>query len=394
MYEHKTASPVFPTGGSMHSKDTFKSTAEEDAERKKDRPQFGFESMSAGQVAPSVPVQKTGNSAVEMVNDIHTTGLLTPQDNFTGRSKEKFGVGERINLDISSVDTDYIVKPFLLRQRDFDIKYDNIPAPKGYDPQKRYDEAVAAHKKQENENKYPSAEKLGGFQWSATGGGVFAPDPGNTGKTVYTAPEKGGTVTLNLKSIKSGNIVFSKSIQVAEPNAGYVKRNAATPLWHQSNHVSAGFIGDFYIGPKDVSFSAIQMKEGVCSSTVTGTGGFQPQEHDPGSAGFADVLKPANSTDGSKAMLYDRAQMAYTAARSKNTGGHTIAHSTFTWQIPWIYRVNRSSSGKIFTHARQYGEGFASGKMSVSKADSGLFSCELNDPEFNQAPYIVHSPLP
>lgn len=396
--EHKPAAPV-SIGNHMHEKNKNAEIIKEaDPEKKKKKEGEGNEMMGQTSVGQTKQVPSASAALDNKDENISVKGILTALDNFPGRSKEKFGVGEKINLDIAPEGTDlkYIEKPFPLTYKMFDVKYDKIPAPKGFDPEGDYKKAAAAHDAQEYANKHPATSTLGGFQWEAVGGGKLAADPKNTGKTVYTAPETGAAVTLNLKSVKSGKIVFSKSIQVVAPDHLNVKRNTvqAPQLWHLAKHVSAGFAADFYLTPNNVSFSAVLFEEGVCGATVTGTGGFAAHDHDPGTAGPFPVSMPANSTDGSKAGLLDRAQMLYAAALSKNTGGKTIAHSTFKWMIPGLYKVGPKGKVHTFTHTEQFAEGYTTGKMDVSKGGSGKFSRELNDPEVNSAPYIIYPPLP
>ena len=411
--EHKPVNQPVSTGKSSSENKNSQVSMEADPEEKKRKgdPQFGFSGlvMNHGQTNPGSGMRGGAPTAKAAATEhtylsadgVKTKGVLSPVDNFSGRSKVRYGVGEKINLDITSTDTDYIPPMYMVKKNDYYGTYDNVKYPSNrptYEEAKANWEAEQA--KKDEPLIHPSAEKLGGFQWSASAG-TLARDEGNTGRTVYTAPDTATSVTLSLKRVKTGTIVYTKTIQIVAPDSGYVKRNTSlTPkLWHLANHVSAGFLGDFFLTPRDVSFSAVKHKEGVCTATVVGTGGFVAHDHDPADD-WQPVLMPKNSSDGSEVEtpepgteVADQAQMLYSAANSRNTGGKKIIPSTFTWNIPWIYKVGNGQA-HTFTTVKQYGEGYDTGKMDVSKGGSGTFSQELNDPEFNVSPYKVYPAYP
>jgi hypothetical protein len=362
---------------SVKNKKTTEGNAVAEEKKKKQDPQFNFGSLINKQ---SNVGQTTTNPDATKEYPIKTEGILTPVDNFAGRSMERFGVGEKIVLDTKSTDTNYVPALFPLRLRDFTSVYDNIPTPKGYNPQASYDKERIAFENAAKEKKHPTAAALGGFQWSAVGGGEIEINI-KTGKTTFIAPALAGSITLNLKSIRSGKIVFSKNIKIIEPNSGSVTRNESIPLWHINGRVSAGFIGNFFLGPKDVSFSAVQFLEGTCPSVLTG--GFlkyAPLIHIPGEKPLA-VAPPNNIGEGSKMEGMDRAQISYLA-------GDKLKAGTMSWNIPWIYLLGKTK--KEFTKVLQSGNAEdITGKMYVSKDGSGSFSQEIKDPTFNQEPYSI-----
>jgi hypothetical protein len=246
--------------------------------------------------------------------------VLTPVDNFTGRSKKKFGVGEEIKLS-----------------------YVSAPA-----------NAAAA---------------LGGLRWSiAAGKGTLTPNvpANNDGQATFTADKDSGSVRLNL-SIAGGanaNKVLKKvKITVVKPSGAVMEQEPGTGILHRTGKAGVGFEGRTYLRPKNVSFSNIETREGEC--TGTGTGHLKYQDGLKHNTGIWLTIGTGNISKGCHENSVD----------TVDTGdykGPPFAYGTFVWPIPWQYRVG-SSAAKTFTTANHEERIYKSGKTKIRKAGSPWF---------------------
>ena len=218
--------------------------------------------------------------------------------------------------------------------------------------------------------------EIGGLTWYLLDGvGYLDADPGY-GTGVYDAGPSAGDVTfvLVVMSGPSAGVGFFNPYNrtVVEPSDAYMIKAPNTGVWHIQGYASVGFKGWAYLLPKEVSFSNIEWREGLCTGTGTGFfAGDTGEVHPTGS--WMDVGS-GNSTKGCRVQMTDTVE----------SGPHNSPYSagTFTWPIPWQYRVG-SGTEETFTTATHYETIDSTGAMTIEKKGAGPFPKQLNDPNSN-----------
>lgn len=223
------------------------------------------------------------------------TGVLTPRDNFAGRSPVRFGVGEVVDLSFFSVP----------------------PRP---------------------------ASAFGGLVWHKAAGGGALTAVTNAGTAVYTAPAIAGTAQLELRIASgpsAGSVVSTHPITLAIPSAVNITEVPGTapntpPI--PPGRWGAGFQGNVFVDPKDVSFQGVVFGEGTVSSVITGSfllplAGVHPvNTFGPGHGGNAATGTPVSPPpDG-----------IFSGSRGPagSVGGVPFCGvSDFLWAIPWEFSV-------------------------------------------------------
>jgi hypothetical protein len=274
---------------------------------------------------PTVYHGQVTNGRIETEQDarIRSTtiaGVLAPRENFQGRSITRLGLAEVADLSFTAT-----------------------PA--------------------------RSAESLGGLQWvlAAGDGNVVS---GNDGRGVFTAGSSPGGVRLELRVVSGlsvGRVVADLSVSVVAPHDA-VMRKDARPVKHTRNTSSVGFCGETLLRPADVSFSALDFREGATNAIATGyMSNSNGRAHPVGS--WFDV-EPATSGDGSKV---DSVDSVRTADRNPPYG-----EGDFLWSIPWQYHVG-TDPDVTFTIADQHATSDDTGRTTIEKKGAGPFA--KNPPE-------------
>jgi hypothetical protein len=252
------------------------------------------------------------------------TPVLTPHDNFAGRSNTRAGVGELIDLSFAAV-----------------------PA--------------------------ASAADFGGLRWFVgSGGGIVTGTGGNDGRGLYTAPSSGGLETLELKVASgpsTGLVVGSCTITIVEPSDAVMTQRPGSGILHLSGSWSCAFLGEIFLRPTDISFANIQMGEGTASAAASGfLSSLNGMLH---SAGPMCTVGPGDILQGCKVNTLDRVI----------TGklDPPFSDGDFLWSIPWLFAVS-GSGPKQFTTADHRATSDASGQATISKKGAGPFSRSANDP--------------
>lgn len=145
-----------------------------------------------------------------------------------------------------------------------------------------------------------------------------------------------------------------------------------TGIRHTMGLVGVGFKGRPYLEPRNVSFSNLTFREG----TATGTGsGFYSSlnglTHPLGS--FVSIGSCALAT-GCQILGVD---MVDTGDKSG-----PFSNGTFSWPIPWQYRVG-TGSAQAFTTATHLQHATSTGAADIQKAGAGPFTKQVNDATSN-----------
>lgn len=261
-------------------------------------------------------------------------GVLTPSDNFTGRSRTRFGVGETIDLSF-----------FSLPSR-------------------------------------PAAD-FGGLQWNLAAGGGTLTGITNAGTATYTAPAAAGPVTLELQvaaGATAGRVISTHVITVVIPNGvnmvavpgsapGFIGGTAFPPI--SPGSWGAGFLADVFIDPKDVSFRGVVFGEGTIPAVVTPPGSFLSifGAHPANTFGAAHG---GNATTGTQ-VSPPQDQAAFTRAPARTVFGLPVCGtSDFLWAIPWEFSV-AGGARTPFAVANQHATSTTFCDATVEKAGAGPF---------------------
>jgi len=273
--------------------------------------------------------------------------VLTPVDNFRGRSLTDFGVDERVNLT-------YNVKPA-------------IPA------------AVN------------DAKLLGGLKWSTIGagtrtsGGLLSAQIGD-GKATYTAPYSTDSssilkptrsstsvrLTLTVQDGFSTGCAVFKDITIHLPKA-HMKKDAARGDIKKSLVPCAGFYGNIFLDPKNVSFMTLHWQEAGGLATFTGLWVGDKAVHEPTTktAGTDMPITGGNLATGCQVTQIDTVHTKCGAGAFNITrpdAATTPDATTMHWPIFWQYRPADLSKEWIrFMIFHHKAEVYQNGKMTVTK---------------------------
>ena len=245
------------------------------------------------------------------------TATITPFDNFAGRSKVRFGAGERLDLSVK-------VEPTTTPPVD--------------------------------------------MEWVVKAGNVNVHNKDAKGTATAQCGPKGGAAVLELR-LKTGakTVLASKRFEVVAPEgAEFIK---ISDDYHVAGAASAGFVGQIRLLPTDVSFKGVEMREGA--APFEGSGCFKEAElkNAPESELIAKLkdsyayIHPVMGAwvkigAGNKSLGAD----TVTTAVSKWAGG-----GKFVWNIPWFYRVVGFAGDFKFTTAVHKATVDNAGTMTVSK---------------------------
>ena len=252
-------------------------------------------------------------------------GVLTPEDNFSGRSQTSYGIAEEVHLTCTMDPSDL------------------------------------------------TATQVGGLKWYKYSG-VGTVSGGSDGTGTYDAGAYAGSVNLFLR-VESGpcrayNKDYDKT--VVKPSGGFVVKKPSSNIWHIQNHLSVGLLTDFYITPDDVSFYNVDFKEGSCPpgeavGMLSGMGEHQAWGtwYDIIGNGENKVDLPANT---------DCAQMY----SDEVTDVSQYSYGSAYWDIPWKYKVG-VIEGTITT-MRQHFKTYYGGDHEVKKGNEGWHRVNHTDP--------------
>jgi hypothetical protein len=249
------------------------------------------------------------------------TGVMTPRDNFSGRSTTNLGLAEVADLSLTS--------------------------------------APAA-----------TATSVGGLRWFvASGAGTLT--GGDDGQATFTAGASPGSVRLELRvvsGLSAGAVMSTLNISVVAPNDGRMRKDPRA-VKHTHNTWSVGFCGETFLRPTNVSFSRIEFREGTTTAVATGYQASANGVVHPQGDWFA--VGAGNSTTGCQVDALD-------SVRTRDRPPPYSA-GDFLWAIPWQYRVG-TGTPETFTIANQHSTADDSGTATIEKKGSGAFSKVPSDP--------------
>jgi hypothetical protein len=265
-----------------------------------------------------------GNPTAVTVNVIvyELTGTLNAQDYFTGRSQDRYGLAEKVDLG-------FIATP-------------NV-----------------------------SANQMGGLSWLVSlGNGTISQN--TNGNFVYTAPNSPNTENIRIEVAsgpsKGNGITYLK--QVIAPNGAIGRQTPNTGVGHNQGLCDVGFSLEPFLFPTDVSFRQLSFAEGtVLPTTANGYYSDQANYWHP-RMGPASIIS-CDIVLGCKADFQDGPQ--------QRDGVPPCTNGTFIWDIPWEY-VLGTRQRIPFTTVRHHVFNIPNDKVTIEKAGVGPFTKAVSDP--------------
>ncbi|HKQ53960.1 MAG TPA: hypothetical protein VJT74_16410 [Pyrinomonadaceae bacterium] len=250
------------------------------------------------------------------------TGVLTPQDNFTGRSTTRYGLAELVNLSFTA-------KPAV------------------------------------------TAAQAGGLTWK-TVNAVGSATTSSNGISIYTAPPEPGTATLKLEVLSgpSKGLGPSYDREIVAPADVETRQTPGTNIGHFQDTCSIAFSLQAFLLPKDVSFDRLGFLEGEAIAVASGyyadLNGEVHQINGPQDVGGCNI------TTGCKGF----------EDIAGDTEGRTppYADGDFLWPIPWQYQVRVDLSPVTFFTANHHQTSDPAGTATIEKARVGPFSKMAPEP--------------
>jgi hypothetical protein len=194
------------------------------------------------------------------------------------------------------------------------------------------------------------------------------------GQATYNAPDTAQSVSLQLEVLdgpSKGTLVTS-NISIVAPSSAYMVQEPGTGIRHTMGVSGVGFKGRIYMEPRNVSFNRLQFREGTVNGTGTGFYSFlNNKSHDLGD--WADI--------GSCALVTGCHVLGVDMIDTGDKLG-PYSNGTFTWPIPWQYRVGVGAA-QSFTTGTHLQHINGAGTTDIQKAGAGPFTKLLNDPTSN-----------
>ncbi|SEL12326.1 eCIS core domain-containing protein [Nitrosovibrio tenuis] len=204
--------------------------------------------------------------------------------------------------------------------------------------------------------------------WSALHG-TIAPTSGTT--AIWTAPDK--AVITSVKAILATGKVCLRLMFVVTPNGANITEVPGTaPAFGTSPGLwGAGFQGNVFIEPKNVSFQRVVFGEGTVASVVTPAGGFQHNFTHP--ANTFGPGHPGSAPTGTPVSPPEDNIVTEIRAPVRVVGGVPICgNSDFLWAIPWEFSV--AGGPRIrFATANHHSTSTLSCDASIEKGGAGPF---------------------
>ncbi len=308
-----------------------------------------------GTVSFSVPTSSPGDVTIsassadaspqsKVGHAVSVNAVLTPVDNFSGRSQTSYGVYENVNLSLTT-------------------------SPSGYE------------------------SKIGTPQWTGTGDGITSDYGGGSG--LFFAGDVAGSATVTL-SITSGPLAgktFSKSRTVVAPSGVTLVQTGGVK--HTQGTASAGFDALTYFTPTNVSFDDAEEEEeytaaeenaGKQGPVGVGTGAYSYLNGRQHPGGGYSRGGSGNITTG--------CLIGTDHIRTGNLAVPISQDGDFTWVIPRDYEVAGGSTTPgttvhsaytSCTHHQHVTKTDANGNTvtTISKGGIGPLSTNSKDPTSN-----------
>jgi hypothetical protein len=238
--------------------------------------------------------------------------VLTPFDKFSGHSKVRFGVGEEVKVDVTET---------------------------------------------------PPSNPAPSLEWSVKSGSAAVHNGKVAGQGTLKCGNKPGAVVLELRNTKDKSLVATQRLEVVAPTGAQFK--------HKPINVAhgAGFQGEIYLEPTDVSFKWVEMREGEAPYEGTGCFAKVKLADDELAKSYAVVhpvmgswVKCQGGASKNKMIGSDKVTSAIPA--DYGDGGR------FQWKIPWFYRVHGVNGEFRFLTAVHQETVDKTGKMTISKLNA------------------------
>jgi hypothetical protein len=262
------------------------------------------------------------------VRETKITAVMTPRDNFAGRSLTRLGIAEVVDLSFTAT-----------------------PA--------------------------ATAADLGGLEWDQYRGvGTLVSSPRNDGTAVFTAGAAPGQIGFDLliaSGLAAGRRVATLNLFAVAPDDGVMERIPGSGIQHLHDTCGVGVCLRIFLRPVDVSFQNIWFSEGDGVSTATGFyKSLDNRRHCATNICHNQrAVLGGNSTTGCKVSTGDNA--------ATPSWGPPYKTGTFLWPIAQQYAVG-TGPWVPFTTFNQEHVSDAAGRATIWKGGSTPVSRNAADP--------------
>ncbi|MBV9289671.1 MAG: hypothetical protein JO288_17970 [Hyphomicrobiales bacterium] len=340
---------------------------------------------AAGEVAVNLAFGVNTHPVRAIVFELNPT--VTFEDPFPGRSQNDLGVNEPVNLGFTTSPAG------VTAVQAGDLTWTIVGSTPGNPDRQK----LGLLHRTKTDTSAPGAD-----------GKAYFIAPWATDKTFPTSPRGNptslSTLRLAVQNGPSAGMFVEKSFTVHMPVARMVAK--ASPRRHVNGKPSAGFIGDIYFDPKNVSFKFIQFKEGRGTMVAKQTGfrdppnmsltafsaprtlptapsgyfaweGERVHAHTPSWV----PIGPGHQLNGCKLMGSDDVYTApnpewpnkYTAAYPRLQGKETNVPSELKWPIFWKYWVPGLASSEVTAQRVEHKSTMdRDGNVTTSKAGASV----------------------
>lgn len=281
-----------------------------------------FNTISSSTTNYKTVIASNGTPITVNVVVYELTGTLNPQDYFYGRSIDRYGIAEKVNLG-------FLASP-------------NV-----------------------------TINQMGGLSWRMiAGSGAVTQDSRNN--FMYTAPNFSSNETLRLEissgPSKGNGFTYAKT--VITPSGAVARQTPGTGVGHEQGYCDVGFSLEPYLLPTDVSFSRLGFAEGTVLPTTAngyyaGLAGYPHPPSGPAIVSNCDIVL------GCKADFQDMPAILQ--------GNPPCTTGTFIWDIPWQYVIGATQFVN-FSTARHHVYNTPPDRVNIEKAGVGPFSRAVSDP--------------
>ena len=268
------------------------------------------------------------------------TPVITPADPFPGRSTTRFGIAETLGLD-------YTALPDIAAAEHFGVHWTLVTG----------------------------AGTMLSLPSIRIPGTPFVPLP-----ATYLAGNAATTEQVALTVISgpaAGVNLATANLPLVAPFISYMVQVPGSTLCHTTGTASAGFRGNIFMLPADVSFSGLQWREG--NGTGIGTGSFSGLNGriHPVTSTFMSI-GTGNAATGCQVNTVDSVSTSSSSPSTSLFGG-TDWTGSFIWPISWQYQA---PGGPVVPYMTAFHVATAdrAGNTSQSKAGAGPFTRALGDP--------------
>ena len=290
-----------------------------------------FNTASSGTNDYKTAIASNGTPVTVNVIVYELTGTFTPRVDFTGRSQDRYGVAEKVELDFSTT-------PAL------------------------------------------TSQQIGDLEWKRVIGSSIVTNNSFNGTGLLTAPETSSTEAIKIEvrtgPSKGTGIIYNKDI--VAPTGATTQQMPLTSVRHTFGKCHVGIFIEAYLTPTDVSFREAEFFEGEAFAVASGYYGYANCPQPPLPPNPTCEIHPMGATLPISNCNIATGCLAFQDTIDTGEGPPPCTNGDFVWDIPWNYSINGGATHFIRT-ARHHQYTINPDRTSLEKAGVGPFTKRVTD---------------